>query len=213
MGTLADLLPVTVTAPLTPADRAGLYNQAFPAYPRVWADQDWLMGQWNMGNAYRGSGYHGAYPPAYVKRILVMFPGARRILHAFSGSLPSGRSVRVDRRADVRAGVVPDVQGDVERLPLKSGAFDLVLADPPYAQEDADRYGVPMVDRRRAFAECTRVLEPGGHLVWLDMVHPMYRKAELTLWGQVGIVRSTNHRYRIATFWQRSSGLGGHLNV
>ena len=48
-----------------------------------------------------------------------------------------------------------------------------------------------MVDRRRVFAECVSVLKPGGHLVWLDMVHPIYRKADLRLWGEIGITRST----------------------
>jgi SAM-dependent methyltransferase len=192
---------------LTPSDRAGCYTRAFPNYPAVWSDKGWLMGQWNMGNNYQGSGYHGSYPPAYLKRVLAMFPDVnpRRTLHAFSGSLPRGGAVRVDRRADPGAHVVPDVQANVEQLPFPTGAFDLVLADPPYSQEDANHYGVPMVDRRRAFSECVRVLRPGGHLVWLDMVHPMYRKTELQLWGQVGICRSTNHRYRIVTFWQRRS--------
>jgi hypothetical protein len=194
---------VTFELPLTPIDRAGLYTRAFPDYPSVWSDKDWLMGQWNMGNNYQGSGYHGAYPPAFVKRVMAMFPDAGRILHLFSGSLPGGAYVRVDRRADVGAGVVPDVRGDAESLPLTARTFDLVLADPPYSQEDANKYGTPMVDRRRVFAECVRVLRQGGHLVWLDTVHPMYRKSELQLWGQIGIVRSTNHRYRIVTFWLR----------
>jgi 16S rRNA G966 N2-methylase RsmD len=43
---------------------------------------------------------------------------------------------------------MPDVRGDAESLPLTAGAFDLVLADPPYSQEDANTYGTPMVDRR-----------------------------------------------------------------
>ena len=188
---------------LTPSDRAALYSAAFPDFPGLYSDKGWLMGQWNMGNNYQGSGYHGAYPPAYVKRVLAMYPDARRILHAFSGSLPPGRYVRIDRRTDHGAGVVPDVRGDVERLPLQTGVFDLVLADPPYSQEDADHYGVPMVNRRRAFAECVRVLRRNGHLVWLDMMHPMYRRSEVRLWGEVGLTRSTNHRYRIVTFWQR----------
>jgi hypothetical protein len=196
-------LPLHFSVPLTPNDRASFYTRAYPDYPAVWSDKNWLMGQWNMGNNYQGSGYHGSYPPAYLKRVMVMFPDARRILHVFSGSLGSGRYVRVDLRADACAGVVPDVRGDAELLPLTTGTFDLVLADPPYSQEDANTYGTPMVDRRRAFAECVRVLGQGGHLVWLDMVHPMYRKSELKLWGQIGIVRSTTHRYRIVTFWQR----------
>ena len=46
----------------------------------------------------------------------------------------------------------------------------------------------------------------GGHLVWLDQVLPMYRKSELHLWGQVGVVRSTNHRFRIVSRFERVNG-------
>ena len=45
---------------LTPAERADRYRQAFPGYPAVWSDKDWLLGQWNMGNNYQGSGYYGS---------------------------------------------------------------------------------------------------------------------------------------------------------
>src|SRR5947207_5258365 len=83
---------------LTPTDRARLYNAAFPNYPAVWSDKDWLMGMWCMGNNYQGSGYYGAYPPSYVKRVLAMFPDDERILHCFSGSLPEGPYVRIDLR-------------------------------------------------------------------------------------------------------------------
>ena len=202
-ATAMEPLPLDFDRPLTPADRARLYDNAFPHYPAVWSDKDWLLGQWNMGNNYKGSGYHGAYPPSYLKRVLAMFPDVTRMLHLFSGSLPPGRYTRVDRRADVQQGVVPDVRADAHALPFLSGAFGLILADPPYSGEDADRYGSPMVDRKRVFDECVRVLMPTGHLVWLDMIHPMYRKADLKLWGQIGIVRSTNHRYRLVTMFRR----------
>jgi ubiquinone/menaquinone biosynthesis C-methylase UbiE len=120
-------------------------------------------------------------------------------LHLFSGSLPRGPYTRLDLRPDVDC----DIRGDASALPFDAGAFELIFADPPYSNEDAERYGTSMVDRRRVFAECTRVLVPGGNLVWLDTMHPMYRKNDLRLWGQIGIVRSTNHRYRIATMFER----------
>jgi SAM-dependent methyltransferase len=195
--------PPSTNEPLTAANRAELYNKAFPRYPAVWSDKDWLMGQWNLGAMYVGSGYYGSFPPGLLKRVMPMFPDAKQVLHLFSGSLPSGRYTRLDFRMNRDDGVVPDVRGDAHALPFLTGSFDLAIADPPYSAEDAVHYGVAMVDRRRVFHECTRVLKPGGNLVWLDSVHPMYRKTDLRLWGQIGIVRSTNHRYRILTMLQR----------
>ena len=185
--------------------RAALYEAAFPGYPAVWSSKDWLLGQWNMGNNYKGSGYYGSYPPGYLLRVAALFPNPGKVLHLFSGSLASGKHVRLDRCVDGRVGVVPDVQAEATALPFRPASFDLILADPPYSGEDALRYGTCMVDRRRVFAECVSVPKPGGNLVWLDMVHPMYRKAELRLWGEIGITRSTNHRYRIATFFERQT--------
>lgn len=194
---------------LTPAERAKRYSQVFPGYPAVWSDKEWLLGQWNMGNDYKGSGYYGSYPPGYLKRIAVLFPNPGRVLHLFSGSPLPGRYVRVDRRVDVTLAVTPDVQADATALPFRQATFDLILADPPYSGEDAVRYGTCMVNRRRVFTECVSVLAPGGHLVWLDMVHPMYRNADLRLWGEIGVTRSTNHRYRIVTLFERRTMGGG----
>ena len=188
---------------LTSADRANMYNRRFADFPAVWADKGWLLGQWNLGNDYRGSGYYGAYPPAYLKRIQVMFPDAGRVMHLFSGSLPAGPYVRLDRRLDQAANVQPDVCADAQMLPFGAATFDLILADPPYSAEDANHYGTAMVSRASVFDECVRVLAPAGNLVWLDMIQPMYRKMELRLWGQIGIVRSTNHRYRLVTMYER----------
>ena len=45
-------------------------------------------------------------------------------------------------------------------------------------------------------------IAPGAHLVWLDQVLPMYRKAELSVQGVIGMVKSTNHRFRVATIFE-----------
>jgi hypothetical protein len=110
------------------------------------------------------------------------------------------------------------------------GRFALVCADPPYSEPDADRYGTAMVDRRRALAALARVTAPGRFLVWLDCVWPMHRKdawqtvgrvlldelvedapasdggAPEACWevaGRIGLVRSTNHRVRLVSIFER----------
>ena len=42
-------------------------------------------------------------------------------------------------------------------------------------------------------------LRTGCHIVWLDQVLPMYRKNEFRIEAVIGMVKSTNHRFRVAT--------------
>ena len=51
----------------------------------------------------------------------------------------------------------------------------------------------------RALARC----EPGTHVVWLDQVLPMYRKDEWDIRAVIGMVKSTNHRFRVVTVFER----------
>lgn len=53
-----------------------------------------------------------------------------------------------------------------------------------------------MVRRQAFFESCLSVLEPGGFLVWLDQVRPMWRKAEIDYVIGIGIFKSSNHRVR-----------------
>lgn len=206
-------------------ERALFYADAlgkkWPAsVPTVGADGR-LQGIWLLGNDYRSkSGYHGSYPPNYLTRVQAMFPDAERVLHLFSGSLPAGDYTRFDLREDVDC----DVRGDAHKLAscFPDQTFDCIYADPPYTSEDAAAYGNPMVNRNTVIRQVYEILEPGGYLVWLDMVLPMYRKVELAmagvigvgsplapdeldlgLVGVVGIVRSTNHRFRCVTIFKR----------
>jgi len=56
---------------------------------------------WMLGNNYSNhSAYYGAYAPQYLRRVLSMFPDAKKTLHLFSGSLPPGNHVRFDCNLD-----------------------------------------------------------------------------------------------------------------
>lgn len=189
---------------MTASERASLYNARWPERPPLAATDRWLYGVWEIGNNYRATGgLYGSYPPGYVERVLAMFPDARRGLHLFSGTVkPNGWMTTVDRVR--RAANCPEVLADACALPFADGTFDFIMADPPYSAPDAERYGVPMVDRRKVLREAARVTAPGGHLVWLDTVKPMYRKIEWTLWGEIAVLRSTNHRVRCAFAFERA---------
>jgi hypothetical protein len=60
-----------------------------------------------------------------------------------------------------------------------------------------------MVNRNKVLSECVKVLEPSGFIVWLDQVLPMFRKTELKMCGVIGMVKSTNHRFRVVTLFRK----------
>ena len=161
-----------------------------------------VVGTWIMGNDYRvKSGYYGGYPAGYLRRIKALFPDKRRILHVFSGRVD--QSVLPGDTVDVNPALEPTYVDDaqtLERVPL--AAYDLVLADPPYSVEDADRYQTTMV-KRNCVMSALRRLRPGAHVVWLDQVLPMYRKDSFSVEAAIGMMKSTNHRFRIVTIFRR----------
>jgi hypothetical protein len=204
--------------PLTLRDRADAYRAAFPARPplQVVKEQggDVLYGTWLCGNDYRNrSTFYGSYPPGYLDRVLALFPdvvssdvdGSVSVLHAFSGSLPAGPYARCDLRQEA------EYPCSVYDLPERVGAvrWPLVIADPPYSAADAVRYGTPMVNRRRALSALARVTEPAGHLVWLDCVWPMFSKGDWRTVGRITLIRSTNHRVRLVSIFERCISQGG----
>lgn len=147
---------------------------------------------------------YGSYPPSYLKRVTALFPDAERTLHLFSGSLPRSNTrqmLTVDSR--YTAAVQPGVRADVLRLPLLDKTWDLAMADPPYTPDDAEKYETPMPDRRRILYEIHRVLEPGGFLVWLDTVLPMFSSTYWRWCGAISLWRSTNHRIRGVMLFER----------
>ncbi len=78
------------------------------------------------------------------------------------------------REAAADGGGVPirAVAGDIERLPLKDGIADLVLANASINLT---------VDKQAAFAEIARILRPGGRLVARDLVHDGALPTDLAL--------------------------------
>jgi hypothetical protein len=170
------------------------------------AEDGRVVGTWIMGNDYRvKTGYYGGYPAGYLRRIHSLFPDKRRVLHLFSGKvdLSALPGDTVDINPDLGPTFVDDAQR-LERVPL--GDYDLVLADPPYSNDDAERYGTTMV-KRNTVLSALRGLAPGAHIVWLDQVLPMYRKDTFGIEAVIGMVKSTNHRFRLVTIFKRLGAL------
>lgn len=190
--------------PMTLQDRIESYVRT-TRYPRsLFLSEDGrIVGTWIMGNAYGvKSGYYGGYPAGYLARIKALFPDKDRVLHLFSGCVD--QSVLPGDTIDVNPQQNPTYLRDAHDLSgLPLSQYDLVLADPPYSIEDAERYQTSMVKRNVILRELAKGLLPGTHVVWLDQVLPMYRKDEWRIDGVIGMVKSTNHRFRVVTIFVR----------
>lgn len=173
----------------------------FPGSMMV-GDDGRAIGMWILGNDYRvKSGYYGGYPATYLKRIKALFPDKKKVLHLFSGKVDLAvmPGDTVDISPHLGATYVDDAQ-TLTHVPLST--YDLVMADPPYSVEDAEHYKASMIKRNsvmRALQRCKR----GTHIVWLDQVLPMWRKDCFDLEAIIGVVRSTNHRFRVISIFRR----------
>jgi len=166
-----------------------------------------VVGTWIMGNDYRvQSLYYGGYPAGYLRRIKSLFPDKTRVLHLFSGHVD--QSIIPGKTVDINPALNPDYVDDAQTLynvPLQD--FDLVMADPPYSVEDCDHYSTTMVKRNVVMRNLGERLTPGCHVVWLDQVLPMYRKDEFQIEAVIGMVKSTNHRFRVITIFNCIRGI------
>jgi hypothetical protein len=199
-------------AGLTMVERRAAYCAAYPKFAASHGSIIQEQGRhvwcatWLIGNDYRNkTNFYGAYPRGYLDRIAAAFPDSigrpESVLHAFSGSLPPGPYARCDMRQDA------EFPCRVEELPEVADGrmWTLVFADPPYSAPDAEKYGTPMVNRGRALRALATVTALGGHVVWLDTTWPMHRKDQWRTVGRITVVRSTNHRVRMATIFERQA--------
>lgn len=162
-----------------------------------------VVGTWIMGNDYRvKSAYYGGYPAGYLRRVAALFPDRRRVLHVFSGKvdLAAMPGDTVDVNPDLEPTYIANAH-DLASVPLDH--YDLVLADPPYSVEDAERYQTTMVKRNVVMRSLAAGMAEGARVVWLDQVLPMYRKDEWTIEAVIGMLKSTNHRFRVVTVFRR----------
>lgn len=166
------------------------------------AEDGRVVGTWIMGNSYKvASGYYGGYPAGYIRRIKALFPDKQNVLHLFSGKVDTAvmPGDTVDINAENNPTYVDDAQ-TLEKVPLEK--YDLCLADPPYSVEDCDHYKTTMVKRNKVLSALHR-LPRGAHVVWLDQVLPMYRKDTWAMDACIGMLKSTNHRFRVVTIFRR----------
>jgi len=166
-----------------------------------------VVGTWIMGNDYRvASTYFGGYPAGYLRRIKSLFPDKQNVLHLFSGHVD--RNIIPGKTVDINGVLNPDYIDDAQTMynvPLQD--FDLVMADPPYSVEDCNHYKTTMIKRNVVMRNLGERLTPGCHVVWLDQVLPMFRKDQFQIEAVIGMVKSTNHRFRVITIFNCIRGI------
>ena len=179
------------------------YAQATGYPPALWVLDNVLYGTWIMGNNYRvKSGWYGGYPATYLRRVKALFPDKKCVLHLFSGRVDQSEMPgdTVDLDPQVEPTFLDDAQS-LESVPVEM--YDLIMADPPYSVEDSDHYVPTMVKRNKVLKALGARAASGAHVVWLDQVLPMYRKDQWTVRGYIGMVKSTNHRFRVVTIFEK----------
>lgn len=209
---------------LTLAERIEAFKRAYAKYPAAWPwltreqDRDVLYAVWVIGNDYRNkTKYYGSYPPGFLERVMALFADVvveynhfehAGILHAFSGSLGRGSTYTT---LDINPAVQPNYVGSVYdvatifQTAIVGPIFKLVVADPPYSSKDAEQYSTPMINRYRATKALAAVTKPGGYLVWLDTCWPMHSKEQWLTVGRILVQRSTNHRARVLSIFERTA--------
>ena len=178
--------------------RVDKYHDKYKKFSQLIINREVIEGIWVMGNNYTTkTNLYGAYPYGYLERIHTLFPLIKgKTLHLFAGSLPDSKDYD---KVDFNVGINAEEMSEV----IPNNFYELILSDPPYSIEDCEHYGCCMVKRNIVFKECFKVLKQGGILIWLDQVLPNYKKIEFKIIARIGMVKSTNHRFRVITIFQK----------
>ena len=169
-------------------------------YPPTVYSHGWIYGVWYCGTAWKKAIYYGQFPSTFVRRIRTAFPTT--MLHLCCGRQHIEGAINVDLNHLPEV----DVVSNAESLPFNSGCFDSILIDPPYSEEDAQRYKVKRLLRAKTvLIEAHRVLSRDGWLIWLDERYPSYRRSDWRLRGLVCIVTGFERRTRILSMFQKTS--------
>lgn len=126
---------------------------------------------------------------------------------------------RIGFRVDMNPEVNPDILCDIHKLStirehvdmnLSTGyMFDIILADPPYSDEETDQlYGkhLPRLNYSKWTKECDKFLRPGGLLiVYHKFLVPNPDPEKYSVVKRVSILNRTWHLGRVAVYFQKKS--------
>lgn len=151
--------------------------------------------------------YVGSFPLHFEKKLIRLVAALRgvdwetglSILHPFGGLSEFGDFV------DLNETTAPTWVGDAHDLHfIEDDAYDLVILDPPYSNEEAETlYAIDTPLRWNKFVgEAVRVTKPGGHVAIYHVKQPP-RPEGTRLVHRVVVLTRTWHAARICFVFQK----------
>lgn len=109
-------------------------------------------------------------------------------------------------RVDIKEEVKPDLVCDAHELSHNlHRSFDIILADPPYSDQEAKEiYGTPKLNYKKWTKECDSLLRAGGILiVYHKYIVPNPNPAQYEVVKRVFIGNRTWHLPRVAVYFRK----------
>lgn len=161
--------------------------------------------------------FYGAYPSGFLERAraLLGVTPMDSVLHVCGGrareypAKPRGFGPN-DKTLDLDASLQPDYVGRADwAIPLAHGTgWAALIADPPYTEDDADKYA----PGRSAFPSANRILKnmlevvrPGGRVGMLHYVLPQPPRDGVRFVACVGVIVGYNNRMRVFSVFEREA--------
>jgi hypothetical protein len=130
-----------------------------------------------------------------------------QILNVFCGMNKYG--FRVDLNPEVKPDLICDIHKLSDNLPREGNQFDIILADPPYSDEETDKLynnQYPRLNYSKWTKECDKFLKPGGLLIVYHKYLPANPDPEkYSVVKRVTILNRTWHLPRVAVYFQKRS--------
>jgi len=128
-----------------------------------------------------------------------------RILNLFCGMNKQG--LRVDIKSEVKPDICCDVHEVSKHIDKSLWGFDIVLADPPYSDEEsAQLYGTPKLNYKKWTNECDKVLRKGGLLIiYHKYIVPNPNPEKYEVIKRVFIGNRVWHLPRVAIYFRKKS--------
>lgn len=171
-----------------------------------------LYGNWSTGPNCASGDYYGAFPGNILKRITTLYPEKPR-LHLFSGSLKTKEESVFT--SDIDSELSPDICCNAEFIHKNADKkFQTVIADPPYNKAFAKNYTGHYPNKGRTVYSCSKILRPGGTMLWMDIRCPQYRSKDgWQFGGYIGIYTGTNKIFRAVFVLHKLKKMENYLTI